>query len=92
MEEVSLNELREEKIRIEGIISTHKEAIKQINEQIKERLGISPDELSQIANINPDKPLPSSEDIEWARIAIQEDMDVNLHLLKTIIILMIFSV
>ena len=64
LEEVRLNELREEKIRTEGIIATHKETLKQINEQVRERLGISPDELSQMTNIKPDKPLPSAEDLE----------------------------
>ena len=64
LEEVRLNELREDKIRKEGIIATHKETLKQINEQVRERLGISPDELSKIANIKPDQSLPSAEDLE----------------------------
>ena len=64
LEEVRLNELREEKIRTEGIIDTHKETLKQINEQVKERLGISTNELFNMANIKSDKTLPSTEDLE----------------------------
>ena len=41
LEEVRLNELREEKIKIEGVIATHNETIKQLTEQVKERLHIS---------------------------------------------------
>ena len=64
LEEIRLTELREEKIRKEGIIATHEETLKQINEQVKERLGISPEKLPEMANIKSDKPLPSSEDLE----------------------------
>ena len=64
LEEVRLNELREEKIRMEGIISTHKETLKQINDQVRERLGISSEELIEMANIKIDKILPSTEDLE----------------------------
>jgi len=64
LEEVKLNELREERIRIEGIIVTHDETIKQITNQVKERLGVSLDELYDLAKINPNKILPSLEDLE----------------------------
>ena len=64
LEEVRLNELREEKIRIEGVIATHNEAIKQLNVQVNERLGISTNELYDMAKIKPDKLLPSAEDLD----------------------------
>ena len=64
LEEIRLNELREEKIRTEGLVSTQEETLKQINEQVKERLGISTDELFTLANIKSDKILPSTEDLE----------------------------
>ena len=64
LEEVRLNERREEKIRTEGVIATHRETLKQINEQVKERLGVTTDELSSIANIKSDKILPSTEQLE----------------------------
>ena len=55
LEEVKLNELREEKIRIEGIIGTIEETIKQLTDQVKERLGIALDGLFDLAKINPNK-------------------------------------
>ena len=64
LEEVRLNEFREEKIRIEGIISTHNETIKQLTNQVNERLNISLENLYKLANINSNKPLPSPEDLE----------------------------
>ena len=64
LEEIRLNELREEKIKIEGIIATHNEIIKQLAEQVKERLHISLEELYELAKINPDKQLPPAEDLE----------------------------
>ena len=64
LEEVKLNELREEKIRIEGIIGTLKETINQLTDQVRERLSISMDQLFDIAKINPNKSLPSLEDLE----------------------------
>tara|TARA_Y100001970_G_C14258549_1_gene877557 strand:+ start:9340 stop:11958 length:2619 start_codon:yes stop_codon:yes gene_type:complete len=64
LEEVKLNENREEKIRLEGMISTHQETLKQISLQVKERLNISPDKLKELANINPNKPMPTIEDLE----------------------------
>ena len=64
IEEVKLNELREEKIRIEGIISTLKETINQITDQVRERLSINIDKLYEIAEINPNKNLPSLNDLE----------------------------
>ena len=64
LEEVRLNELREEKIKIEGIIATHNETMKQLTGQVKERLHISLDELYELAKIKPDRLLPSDEDLE----------------------------
>ena len=64
LEEVKLNELREEKIRIEGIIGTIEEAIKQLTDQVKERLGIALSGLFDLAKINPNKAHSSIEDLE----------------------------
>ena len=64
LEEVKLNELREEKIRIEGIIGTIEETIKQLTDQVKERLGVALDELFDLAKINPNKAHSSIEDLE----------------------------
>ncbi|SVA23448.1 uncharacterized protein METZ01_LOCUS76302, partial [marine metagenome] len=64
LEEVKLNELREEKIRIEGIIGTIAETIKQLTDQVKERLGIALDGLFDLAKINPNKAHSSIEDLE----------------------------
>ena len=58
-EEVKLNELREEKIRIEGVINTLNESIHQLSDQVRERLSIKMDQLYDIAEINPNKlPIP----------------------------------
>ena len=64
LEEVKLNELREEKIRIEGILETIKETINQLTDQVRERLSIEIDQLYELAEINPNKTLPSVEDLE----------------------------
>ena len=64
IEEVKLNELREEKIRIEGIIGTLKETIHQLTDQVRERLSVSMDQLFDVAEINPNKTLLSLEDLE----------------------------
>ncbi len=64
LEEVKLNELREEKIRIEGIVGTIVETIKQLTDQVKERLGVALDELFDLAKINPNKAHFSIEDLE----------------------------
>ena len=64
LEEVKLNDLREEKIRIEGIAKTIKETIHQLTDQVRERLSISLDQLYDLAKINPNKILPSVEDLE----------------------------
>ena len=50
-------ELREEKIRIEGIIDTLKETINQITDQVRERLSVNLKELFNLAEINPNKSL-----------------------------------
>jgi len=64
LEEVKLNELREERVRLEGIIVTHDETIKQITQQVRERLGVSLDNLFDLAKINPNKEIPSLENLE----------------------------
>jgi len=64
LEEVKLNELREEKIRIEGIIGTIEETIKQLTDQVKERLGVALDGLFDLAKINPNKAHSFIEDLE----------------------------
>jgi len=64
LEEVKLNELREEKIRMEGIIGTIKETIYQLTDQVRERLSIDMSKLYEIAEINPNKTLAKVEDLE----------------------------
>ena len=64
LEEVKLNDLREEKIRIEGVKSTLKEAINQLTDQVRERLSIGMNQLYDVANINPNKTLAALEDLE----------------------------
>ena len=64
LEEIKVNELREEKIRIEGTIGTIKEAVHLLNGQVRERLSIGMNQLSEIAEINPNKTLASLEDLE----------------------------
>ena len=64
LEEVKLNEFREEKIRIEGSIETINEAIKQLSTQVKERLNANLDELFNIAELNPNKKLGDINDLE----------------------------
>jgi len=63
-EEVKLNELREEKIRVEGLINSLKETIRQLTDQVRERLSISMKDLYEIAEINPNKMLPEVPDLE----------------------------
>ena len=64
LEEVKLNDLREEKIRIEGIISTQKESINILTEQVRERLSIKMEQLFDLAEINPNKTLSPLGDLE----------------------------
>lgn len=64
LEEVKLNEFREEKIRIEGTIGTLKETIHQLTDQVKERLNIGLDGLFDLAKINPNKGVSLLEDLE----------------------------
>ncbi|PPR44495.1 MAG: Chromosome partition protein Smc [Alphaproteobacteria bacterium MarineAlpha5_Bin8] len=64
LEEVKLNEFREEKIRVEGIIGTHNESIRQLTEQVKERLNVALENLYDLAKINPNKILAPLEDLE----------------------------
>jgi len=64
LEEVKLNDLREEKIRIEGIIGTLNETIHQLTEQVKERLSVGLDALYSLAEINPNRAHQSLDDLE----------------------------
>ncbi len=82
-EEVKLNELREEKIRIEGIIGTLKETINQLTKQVRERLNISMDNLFDLAEINPNKGLASLEDLEkrLERLIVEQEKLGGVNLL-----------
>ncbi len=64
LEEIKLNEFREERIRIEGQINTLNEAIKLLSTQVKERLNISLEELYNLGEINPNKALGDVSDLE----------------------------
>ena len=62
--EVKLNEIREEKIRIEGVLDTLKETINQITDQVRERLNASIEELYDLAEIDEIKLLRPLEELE----------------------------
>ena len=64
LEEVKLNELREEKIRLEGTVETINETIKQLSSQVKERIGVELNGLFDLAEINPNKGLGEVNDLE----------------------------
>ena len=64
LEEVKLTDLREEKIRLEGAIETINETIKQLGSQVKERIGISLEDLFNVAEINPNKGLSEVDNLE----------------------------
>ena len=64
LEEIKLNELREERIRTEGQINTINEAIKLLSTQVKERLSIELEELYNIGEINPNKVLGETDYLE----------------------------
>ena len=64
LEEIKLNELREERIRTEGQINTINEAIKLLSTQVKERLSVELEELYNIGEIDPNKILGETEDLE----------------------------
>ncbi len=64
LEEVKLNELREEKIRLEGTVETINETIKQLSFQVKERIGVELNNLFDLAEINPNKGLKDLDDLE----------------------------
>ncbi len=64
LEEVKLNELREEKIRLEGTIQTINETIKQLSSQVKERIGVELGDLFDLAEINPNKGLGEVDGLE----------------------------
>ena len=64
LEEIKLNELREERIRTEGQINTINEAIKLLSTQVKERLSVDLEELYNIGEINPNKVLGETDYLE----------------------------
>jgi len=64
LEEVRLNELREEKIRLEGAIGTINETIKQLGAQVRERLGIQLSDLFDLAQVNANKGLAEIDSLE----------------------------
>ena len=64
IEEVKLNELREEKIRIEGSISIIDETIKQLASQVNERLNSELKDLFNLAELNPSKPIMELDGLE----------------------------
>ena len=64
LEEVRLNELREEKIRLEGAVDTINETNKQLGTQVRERLGIELTGLFDLAQINPNKGLAELDSLE----------------------------
>ena len=64
LEEIKLNELREERIRTEGQINTINEAIKLLSTQVRERLNCKLEDLYNIGNINPEKALGNIIDLE----------------------------
>ncbi len=64
LEEIKLNELREEKIRIEGSVSIINETIKQLASQVKERLNVNLEELFNLAELNPNRSVAELYDLE----------------------------
>ena len=64
LQEVKLSDIREEKIRFEGIIATHNETLKQIAERIKDQLRCKPEDLIEIGQINLNAPLPNLIELE----------------------------
>ena len=64
LEEIKLNELREERIRTEGQINTINEAIKLLSIQVKERLNVNLEELFNIGEIDPNKVLGDINELE----------------------------
>ncbi len=64
LEEIKLNEKREERIRTEGQINTINESIKLLTTQVRERLNIDLKELYNLGQINPNKNLGEIEELE----------------------------
>ena len=64
LEEVRLNELREEKIRLEGAVDTINETNNQLGTQVRERLGIELSDLFGLAQINPNKGIAELDRLE----------------------------
>ena len=64
LEEIKLNELREERIRTEGQINTLNEAIKLLSVQVKERLNVDLEELYNVGEIDPNKTLGNVDELE----------------------------
>ncbi|PPR45087.1 MAG: Chromosome partition protein Smc [Alphaproteobacteria bacterium MarineAlpha5_Bin11] len=75
LEEVKLGDLREEKVRLEGIIDTHNESLKQLIERIKERLNCSPSELLEMGQINLSNPLPETSVLEGKLQKLNEERE-----------------
>tara|TARA_B100001123_G_C15344376_1_gene1036362 strand:+ start:6369 stop:8990 length:2622 start_codon:yes stop_codon:yes gene_type:complete len=64
LQEIKLGDLREEKVRMEGIISTHNETLNQIAERIKEKLDCLPENLVEVGNINLEGTIPNLDELE----------------------------
>ena len=62
--EKALAEAREGRGRAEGLVSQEEQQVGQIADNCAERLNCNPDALLEIAEQDPDKPLPAREDTE----------------------------
>ncbi len=62
--EKALAEAREGRGRADGLVSQAEQTVSQIAERCAERLDCHPDALPEIAELAPDKPLPTQADIE----------------------------
>jgi len=83
IEEVKLNELREEKIRIEGSINIINETIKQLSSQVRERLNANLEELFKLAELNPNKSVAELDSLEkrLERLIAEQDRLGGVNLL-----------
>ena len=77
LEEIKLNEYREERIRTEGQINTINEAIRLLSTQVKERLNVELEDLYNIGEINPNKVLGSTSDLEKKLERLIAEQDVR---------------
>ena len=64
LEEIKLNEFREERIRTEGQINTINEAVKLLSTQVKERLNVELDNLYSVGEIDANKLLGNTDELE----------------------------